>query len=88
MKPHLIRLLSIIILLAILVYPSVAQSVQEPILLALSKPGILMDDAGSRAFVSCTPDNYVAVIDLRTLEVISHIDVGPGPDGLAWAIMR
>ncbi len=50
--------------------------------------GILMDDAGSRAFVSCTPDNYVAVIDLRTLEVISHIDVGPGPDGLAWAIMR
>jgi DNA-binding beta-propeller fold protein YncE len=50
--------------------------------------GILVDEDGSRAFVGCTPDNYVAVIDLRKLEVIGHIDVGPGPDGLAWAIQR
>ena len=48
--------------------------------------GILMDPDGSRAFVGCTADNYVAVIDLRTLEVSGHIDVGGGPDGLAWAI--
>jgi YVTN family beta-propeller protein len=47
--------------------------------------GILMDKDGSRAFVGCTADNYVAVIDLRTLEVTGHIDLG-GPDGLAWAI--
>jgi len=50
--------------------------------------GILVDDDGSRAFVGCTPDNYVAVIDLKKLEVIGHIDVGPGPDGLAWAVRR
>ena len=50
--------------------------------------GLLVDDDGSRAFVGCTPDNYVAVIDLKTLEVISHIDVGRGPDGLAWAVQR
>ncbi|MDQ6903323.1 MAG: YncE family protein [Bacteroidota bacterium] len=48
--------------------------------------GILIDSDGSRAFVGCTADNYVAVIDLKTLTVINHIDVGGGPDGLAWAI--
>lgn len=48
--------------------------------------GILVDPDGSRAFVGCTPDNYVAVIDLKTLEVSGHIDVGDGPDGLAWAV--
>jgi len=48
--------------------------------------GILVEPNGLRAFVGCTPDNYVAVIDLKTLEVINHIDVGDGPDGLAWAV--
>ncbi len=48
--------------------------------------GIEIDANGSRAFIGCTPDNYVAVIDLKKLEVIGHIDVGPGPDGLAWAV--
>jgi len=48
--------------------------------------GILVDTDGSRAFIGCTADNYVAVIDLKTLEVIGHIDIGGGPDGLAWAV--
>ncbi len=30
----------------------------------------------------------MAVIDLKTLEFTSHLDVGGGPDGLAWAILR
>ena len=47
--------------------------------------GILVDTVGNRAFVSCGPDNYVAVVDLKTLEVTGHIDVGGEPDGLAWA---
>lgn len=50
--------------------------------------GIEVDADGSRAFIGCTPDNYVAVIDLKKLEVIGHIDVGPGPDGLAWAVRK
>jgi YVTN family beta-propeller protein len=49
--------------------------------------GILMDTDGSRAFIGCTPDNYVAVIDLKSLTVSGHIDMG-GPDGLAWAIRK
>jgi DNA-binding beta-propeller fold protein YncE len=47
--------------------------------------GILVDDDGSRAFIGCTADNYVAVIDLKTLTVSGHIDVR-GADGLAWAV--
>jgi len=50
--------------------------------------GILMDPDGSRAFVACSPDNYVAIVDLKTLEVTGHIDVGGVPDGLAWAVQR
>jgi YVTN family beta-propeller protein len=45
-----------------------------------------MDRDGSRAFSACGPDNYVAVLDLKTLGVTSHIDVGGEPDGLAWAM--
>ena len=48
--------------------------------------GSQMEPGGSRAFVSCTPDGYVAVIDLRTLEVAGHIDASKQPDGLAWAV--
>lgn len=48
--------------------------------------GILMDPVGARAFVACTPDNYLAVVDLKTLEVTGHVDVGREPDGLAWAV--
>jgi YVTN family beta-propeller protein len=50
--------------------------------------GILMDPAGGRAFVSCGPDNYVAVIDLASLAVTAHIATGGEPDGLAWATGR
>jgi YVTN family beta-propeller protein len=48
--------------------------------------GILMQPDGSRAFVAVSPDNNVAVIDLKTLEVVNRFDVGTEPDGLAWAV--
>ena len=48
--------------------------------------GILMDSVGDRAFIACSPDNYVTVLDLKTLTVSGHIDVGGEPDGLAWAL--
>ena len=46
--------------------------------------GIEMQPDGSRAFVACTPDDYVAVIDLKKLEVVGHIDAGGNPDGMTW----
>ena len=49
--------------------------------------GIEMEPNGRRAFVSATFGNYVAVIDLDTLSVIAHIELG-WPDGTAWAVMQ
>jgi DNA-binding beta-propeller fold protein YncE len=46
--------------------------------------GIEMEPGGARAYVACTPDDYVAVIDLQSLEVQGHIDAGKQPDGMAW----
>ncbi|MGA8783010.1 MAG: YncE family protein, partial [Terracidiphilus sp.] len=48
--------------------------------------GVLVAPDGLRAYEACSPDNYVAVIDLKTLEVIGHIDAGGNPDGMAWAV--
>lgn len=48
--------------------------------------GLLVDADGARAFVSCTGADYVAVVDLKTLQVTAHVDVGKNPDGLAWAV--
>jgi YVTN family beta-propeller protein len=50
--------------------------------------GILMQPDGSRAFVACTPDDYVTIIDLKSLEVVGHIMAGKQPDGLAWAVRQ
>jgi DNA-binding beta-propeller fold protein YncE len=48
--------------------------------------GILMDPVGDRAFVACSADNYIALVNLTTLEVTGRLDVGGVPDGLAWAV--
>ncbi len=43
-----------------------------------------MQPDGSRAFVACTPDSYVVVVDLKSLEMTGHLDAGKNPDGMAW----
>jgi YVTN family beta-propeller protein len=48
--------------------------------------GILVAPDNAHAYVSVTGDDYVAVIDLKTLELASRIQPGTGPDGLAWAV--
>jgi YVTN family beta-propeller protein len=49
--------------------------------------GILVTPDGGRAYVAVNGDNYVAAIDLKTLEVIGRISTG-SPDGMAWAERR
>jgi YVTN family beta-propeller protein len=46
--------------------------------------GIVMQPDGSRAFIGCTADNYVAVIDLKKLTLAGKIDAGGEPDGMFW----
>jgi YVTN family beta-propeller protein len=50
--------------------------------------GILIAPDGSRAYVSVSTADKIAVIDLKTLEVTGQIDAGKQPDGLAWAVRK
>ena len=50
--------------------------------------GILIAPDGSRAYVAVSSADKIAVIDLKTLEVVGQIDAGKQPDGLAWAIKK
>jgi YVTN family beta-propeller protein len=50
--------------------------------------GVLIQPDGKRAFVACSPDNYVAVIDMDSLEISGHLEVGGNPDGMAWAVRK
>ena len=52
--------------------------------LGRSPEGILIVPDGSRAYVAVTGENYVAVVDLTTLEVTGRVTTGQGPDGMAW----
>ena len=49
--------------------------------------GIQMQPDGARAYVACGRDNFVAVIDLKTLQLVGQIPVA-SPDGLAWAVRQ
>lgn len=50
--------------------------------------GILIAPDGSRAYVAVTKNDRVAVVDLKTLEVVGQISAGKQPDGLAWAVHK
>ena len=50
--------------------------------------GILIAPDGSRAYVAVSSADKIAVIDLKTLELIGQINAGKQPDGLAWAVRK
>jgi YVTN family beta-propeller protein len=62
--------------------------VEKRIPIGKGAAGILVQPDGKRAYVACTPDDYVAIIDLSTLAVAGHIEAGGNPDGLAWAVRQ
>ncbi len=68
------------------VYNAATRQLVKKISTGHGAAGILVDLDGSRAFIGCSADNYVAVIDLNKLEITGHMDVGGEPDGLAWAV--
>lgn len=70
----------------LVIYDATSRKEFKRVRIGRGAAGILMDSQGNRAFVACSPDNYIAILDLKTLEVTSHIDVGGEPDGLAWAV--
>jgi YVTN family beta-propeller protein len=46
--------------------------------------GILVAPDGSKAYVAATPDNYVGVVDLKSLAMTGKLQTGNGPDGMDW----
>lgn len=68
----------------LVIYSSATHKEIKKINIGHGAAGILVEPDGSRAFIGCTPDDYVAVIDLKKFELTARIDVGGGPDGLAW----
>lgn len=48
--------------------------------------GILIAPDGARAYVAVSTNDKVAVLDLKTLEVVGQISAGKQPDGMAWAV--
>jgi YVTN family beta-propeller protein len=72
----------------VVVFDAVTRKEIKRIAVGHGAAGILIAPDGSRAFVACTPDNYVVAIDLKSFQITAHIDAGPQPDGLAWATRR
>ena len=68
------------------IFDAATRTVVKRVKVGRGAAGIQMQPDGSVAYVSCTPDDYVAIIDLKSLEVIRHIPAAfKLPDGLAWA---
>jgi YVTN family beta-propeller protein len=68
----------------LLVVDVAARAVTKKIPLGRRVEGILIPPDGARAYVAVNGDNYIAVIDLKTLAVAGRIETGNGPDGMAW----
>jgi YVTN family beta-propeller protein len=65
-----------------------SRSVVKRLKIGHGAAGIQMQPDGARAYVACGPDDYVAVIDLKTMEVVGKIDAGGEPDGMAWDVRK
>lgn len=45
---------------------------------------ILIDENNETAYISCTPAHYIAVVDLKKMEISGQIKIGDRPDGMDW----
>jgi len=50
--------------------------------------GVLIQPDGERAYVACSGDAYVVVVDMKKLEITGRVEAGGNPDGLAWAVRQ
>lgn len=68
----------------LLVVDVASRKVTKTITLGKMVEGILIEPTGAHAFVAVNGENYIAVVDLKTLAVTKRIEPGRGPDGMAW----
>jgi YVTN family beta-propeller protein len=69
----------------LVIYDAVSQKEVKRLKIGHGAAGILMDPVANRAFIACSADNDIVVVDLKTLGITGRFDVGGVPDGLAWA---
>jgi DNA-binding beta-propeller fold protein YncE len=67
------------------VFDVATRTLKKKIPIGHGAAGIEIQPDGKRAFVACTPDSYVVVIDLTSLEAKGHFEAGKNPDGMAWS---
>ena len=72
----------------LVVVDSASRSELKRLSLGHGAGGILMAPDGSHAYVAVSRDDYVAVLDLKTLAVTGRIATGQWPDGMAWAVRK
>ncbi|MGN6342469.1 MAG: YncE family protein [Ginsengibacter sp.] len=70
---------------SVFIYDTKSRKETAQVKVGTGAAGIMVSPDGSKAYIACSPDNYIAVVDLKALKVIDHVDVGKNPDGLAWA---
>jgi YVTN family beta-propeller protein len=68
------------------VFDTATRAVRKRVNIGHGAAGILMQPDGARVYVACTPDDYVAIIDPKSLAVTGHIGPIKHPDGLAWKV--
>jgi len=68
----------------VVVVDAVARKEVKRVKLGSSVEGILMLPDGERAIVAVSGDNMLAVLDLKTFEVVSTFETGKDPDGMGW----
>ncbi len=66
------------------IFDVATKTLKKKISIGHGAAGIEMNPDGNKAYVACTPDSYVVVIDLKSLESKGHFDAGKNPDGMAW----
>jgi YVTN family beta-propeller protein len=69
----------------LVVFDAASRAEAKRVPLGHGAAGILMQPDGARAYVACSRDNYVAVIDMKSMSVVGRIEAGNEPDGMAWA---
>ncbi len=67
----------------LVVLDAATRAVTTRLPIGLSPEGILIDPDGTRAFIAVNGDNYIAVLELKSMTVARKIQTGGGPDGMA-----
>jgi YVTN family beta-propeller protein len=68
----------------LVVIDAATRSQKKRLPLGRQPTGILVAPDGKHAYIACSGDNVVVVVDLKSLKIAKKIETGATPDGMAW----